>query len=102
MKLLPRLYAPNSGRVLIDGYDIDKIELYSLRRQIGIVLQDPLLFSGTVAENIALLIQTLKVKTSFEQLGLLAPTISLWSYHLGTAHRWENAAVLSAVVNANV
>jgi ATP-binding cassette, subfamily B, bacterial HlyB/CyaB len=54
MKLLPRLYSPNSGRVLIDGYDIDKVELYSLRRQIGIVPQDPLLFSGTVAENIAL------------------------------------------------
>ena len=54
MKLLPRLYRPNNGRVLIDGYDIDKIELYSLRRQIGIVPQDPLLFSGTVAENIAL------------------------------------------------
>ena len=54
MKLLPRLYSPNSGRVLIDCYDIDKVELYSLRRQIGIVPQDPLLFSGTVAENIAL------------------------------------------------
>ena len=54
MKLLPRLYSPNEGRVLIDGYDIDKVELYSLRRQIGIVPQDPLLFSGTVAENIAL------------------------------------------------
>ena len=54
MKLLPRLYAPDRGRVLIDGYDIDKVELYSLRRQIGIVPQDPLLFSGTVSENIAL------------------------------------------------
>lgn len=54
MKLLPRLYSPDSGRILIDGYDIDKVELYSLRRQIGIVPQDPLLFSGTVAENIAL------------------------------------------------
>ena len=54
MKLLPRLYSPNKGRVKIDGYDIDKIELYSLRRQIGIVPQDPLLFSGTVSENIAL------------------------------------------------
>jgi ATP-binding cassette subfamily B protein len=53
-KMLSRLYSPNSGRVLIDGYDIDKVELYSLRRQIGIVPQDPLLFSGTVAENIAL------------------------------------------------
>ena len=54
MKLLPRLYSPNEGRILIDGYDIDKVELYSLRRQIGIVPQDPLLFSGSVSENIAL------------------------------------------------
>jgi ATP-binding cassette, subfamily B, bacterial HlyB/CyaB len=54
MKLLTRLYAPTSGRILIDHYDIDKVELYSLRRQIGIVPQEPLLFSGTVAENIAL------------------------------------------------
>ena len=54
MKLLPRLYEPGEGRILIDGYDIAKVELYSLRRQIGIVPQDPLLFSGTVSENIAL------------------------------------------------
>jgi subfamily B ATP-binding cassette protein HlyB/CyaB len=54
MKLLPRLYAPEQGRILIDGYDIDKVELYSLRRQIGIVPQDPLLFSGSVSDNIAL------------------------------------------------
>ena len=53
-KLLSRLYSPTQGRVLMDGYDIDKVELYSLRRQIGIVPQEPLLFSGTVAENIAL------------------------------------------------
>ncbi|MBM5820109.1 MAG: peptidase domain-containing ABC transporter, partial [Cyanobacteria bacterium K_DeepCast_150m_m2_101] len=53
-KMLSRLYAPNSGRILIDGYDIDKVELYSLRRQIGIVPQEPLLFSGSVAEYIAL------------------------------------------------
>ncbi|WP_216912441.1 MULTISPECIES: peptidase domain-containing ABC transporter [unclassified Synechococcus] len=54
MKLLPRLYAPTKGRILVDGYDIDKVELYSLRRQVGIVPQDPLLFSGTISENIAL------------------------------------------------
>ena len=54
MKLLPRLYEPEEGRIVIDGYDIGKVELYSLRRQIGIVPQDPLLFSGTVGENIAL------------------------------------------------
>jgi subfamily B ATP-binding cassette protein HlyB/CyaB len=54
MKLLPRLYSPTKGRILVDGYNIDKVELYSLRRQIGIVPQDPLLFSGTISENIAL------------------------------------------------
>ena len=54
MKLLSRLYAPREGRITIDGYDINKVELYSLRRQIGIVPQDPLLFSGSVSENIAL------------------------------------------------
>jgi ATP-binding cassette, subfamily B, bacterial HlyB/CyaB len=54
LKLLPRLYEPKSGKILIDGYDIAKVELYSLRRQIGMVLQDTLLFDGTVRENIAL------------------------------------------------
>jgi len=53
-KMLSRLYAPDKGKIKIDGYDIAKVELYSLRRQIGIVPQEPLLFSGTVAENIAL------------------------------------------------
>ena len=54
MKLLPRLYEPQIGKIKIDDYDISKVELYSLRRQIGIVPQDPLLFAGTVSENIAL------------------------------------------------
>lgn len=54
MKLLPRLYPLESGRILVDGYDISKVELYSLRRQVGIVPQEPLLFEGTVRENIAL------------------------------------------------
>ena len=54
MKLLPRLYQPARGRIFIDDYDIGKVDLNSLRRQIGIVPQDSLLFEGTVAENIAL------------------------------------------------
>ncbi|MFM6755326.1 MAG: peptidase domain-containing ABC transporter, partial [Dolichospermum sp.] len=54
MKLLLRLYETESGRILVDGYDIAKVELYSLRRQIGVVPQDTLLFDGTVQENIAL------------------------------------------------
>ena len=50
---LPRLYSPNEGHS-VDGYDIDKVELYSLRRQIGIVPQEPLLFTGSVSDNVAL------------------------------------------------
>jgi ATP-binding cassette subfamily B protein len=54
MKLLPRLYVPEAGRILIDGYDIAKLELGSIRRQLGIVPQDSLLFDGSVRENIIL------------------------------------------------
>lgn len=54
MKLLLRLYEVESGRILIDNYDISKVELYSLRRQVGVVPQETLLFDGTVQENIAL------------------------------------------------
>ncbi len=53
-KLLPRLYELENGRILVDGYDISKVELYSLRQQIGIVPQESLLFEGTIQENIAL------------------------------------------------
>ncbi|PZO38657.1 MAG: peptidase C39 [Pseudanabaena frigida] len=53
-KLISRLYDPESGRILIDDYDISKVELYSLRHQIGVVLQDTWLFDNTVKENIAL------------------------------------------------
>ena len=53
-KLLSRLYEPEGGRILIDGYDINRVELYSLRRQIGVVPQDTLLFEGSILDNIAL------------------------------------------------
>jgi len=52
LKLLPRFYEPDTGRLLIDGMDINKVELYSLRRQIGVVPQDSLLFDGTIKENL--------------------------------------------------
>ena len=54
LKLLPRFYRPAEGKVLIDGLDINKVELYSLRRQIGVVPQDSLLFDGTIRENLLL------------------------------------------------
>lgn len=54
LKMLPRFYKANSGKVLIDGLDINKVELYSLRRQIGVVPQDSLLFDGTIRDNLLL------------------------------------------------
>ena len=54
MKLLPKLYSPEDGQIFIDGFDIQKVDLASLRRQVGIVPQDSILFEGTIAENIAL------------------------------------------------
>ncbi len=53
INLILRFYDVTAGAVLIDGIDIRSVTQASLRRQIGIVLQDNLLFSGTVAENIA-------------------------------------------------
>jgi ABC-type multidrug transport system fused ATPase/permease subunit len=51
--LLPRFYDVSSGRVAIDGADVRDLQLTSLRREIGIVAQDPFLFSASVRENIA-------------------------------------------------
>lgn len=53
MALLPRFYDPAGGRILIDGIDIRSVTLKSLRRQIGIVTQDSVIFPGTIAQNIA-------------------------------------------------
>ncbi|MHC5251040.1 ABC transporter ATP-binding protein [Listeria kieliensis] len=53
MNLLNRFYNVDSGEILFDGKDIRDIELHSLRKQVGIVLQDSVLFSGTIHDNIA-------------------------------------------------
>jgi subfamily B ATP-binding cassette protein HlyB/CyaB len=53
-KLIQRLYVPESGRVLIDGIDLAMVDPAWLRRQIGVVLQENVLFNCTVRENIAL------------------------------------------------
>src|SRR6266536_5483023 len=53
LSLVPRFYDPTSGFVTVDGHDVREIKKQSLRAQIGIVLQDTLLFSTTIRENIA-------------------------------------------------
>ncbi|MBD1846082.1 peptidase domain-containing ABC transporter [Cyanobacteria bacterium FACHB-63] len=54
MKLLPRLYLSDSGSITIDDYDVSKVDLHSLRSQVGVVSQDAVLFQGTIRDNIAL------------------------------------------------
>ncbi len=53
INLLPRFYDPTEGRITVDGHDLRDLKVESLRRQIGIVLQETTLFSGTIRENIA-------------------------------------------------
>ena len=52
VSLLPRLLEPDEGRVLLDGMDVATVNLIALRRQIGVVTQETVLFRGTIAENI--------------------------------------------------
>ena len=54
VQMIDRLYRPKSGRISIDGYDIEKLQIAGLRRRIGYVPQDSLLFEGTVLDNIRL------------------------------------------------
>jgi ABC-type multidrug transport system fused ATPase/permease subunit len=51
-KLIARFYDPDVGEVRVDGTDLREVELVGYRRQLGVVLQDPFLFSGTIADNI--------------------------------------------------
>jgi ABC-type multidrug transport system fused ATPase/permease subunit len=52
VQLLTRFYEPQSGRILLDGHDIRELEQKNLRRAVGVVLQDNVLFSGSVLENL--------------------------------------------------
>jgi ATP-binding cassette subfamily B protein len=53
INLIPRFYDVSEGKILIDGHDVREVKLDSIRSQIGIVLQDTTLFTGTIRENIA-------------------------------------------------
>jgi ABC-type multidrug transport system fused ATPase/permease subunit len=52
ISLIGRFYDVSRGRITVDGHDLRYIQMHSLRRQLGIVLQDPFLFSGSIKENI--------------------------------------------------
>ncbi|PWT88220.1 MAG: antibiotic ABC transporter ATP-binding protein [Proteobacteria bacterium] len=73
ISLLLRFYDIQRGQILLDGVDIRLINLQDLRRQFGIVLQDPFLFSGSIESNIRLGSQTIdraQVESAVEQIGL--------------------------------
>ena len=53
LAMVPRLFDPDAGRVVIDGQDIREVSVRSLRRQIGMVTQEVVVFAGTIADNIA-------------------------------------------------
>src|SRR5688572_4461702 len=53
LALVPRFFDPAAGRVLVDGTDVRRLDLDSLRRSVGFVFQDSVVFSGTIADNIA-------------------------------------------------
>lgn len=87
INLLCRFYRPQSGQILVDGHDIFARELISYRKQIGLVLQEPFLFSGTLRENLQFgapqatdeqmwqVLDTVGLAESFRQQGITLETM---------------------------
>jgi ABC-type multidrug transport system fused ATPase/permease subunit len=72
-KLVGRFYDPADGAVLVDGHDLRSLDLRAYRRQLGVVLQDPFLFSGTLADNI----RFAKPEATDEQVAEVAGSVGL-------------------------
>ncbi len=91
--LLARFYDPTEGRILVDGQDIREFNVHSLRRQVGIVMQDNILFSGTIADNIkygrmgatdAEMIEAAKAANAHEFIAKLPQGYETWLGERGT------------------
>ncbi len=76
VKILTRFFDPQGGSIEIDDQDISKVDLYSLRSQIGVVPQDSLLFDGTIQENIAFT----RPEASFEEIQTAAKVACAHSF----------------------
>ena len=92
INLIPRFYDVTEGVVRIDGHDIRDVTLDSLRSQIGIVLQETNLFSGSIRDNIAYGRRKHRRRMWRPPPMLPQRTTSSWSSHAATKRRWANAA----------
>jgi ATP-binding cassette subfamily B protein len=85
LKLLTGFYGPTEGRILVDGVDMRDFELSSLRARIGLVSQEPFIFNGTLAENVALG----RWRTTLEELVAVARAAGLEDFIASLPDRYE-------------
>jgi ATP-binding cassette subfamily B protein len=85
VQLVARFYDPTAGRVLIDGVDIREVALDDLRSRIALVPQDPVIFSGTIADNL----RYAKPDATLDQLKEAAEQASALDYIMATEHGFD-------------
>lgn len=87
IKLVARFHDPTAGRVLVDGHDLCNVTQNSLRSQMGIVLQDPFLFNGTVRENI----RYGRLEASDDEVELAARTVGAHEFIIALKDGYESS-----------
>ncbi len=85
VNLISRFYNLKSGQVLIDGQDISKVTLHSLRSQMGIMLQDTFIFSGTIADNV----RYGKLDATQEEIEAACKTVSAHDFIVHSANGYQ-------------
>ena len=101
VSLIPRFYDPTAGAVKIDGVDIRDYHCFALRDQIGYVLQETVLFEGTVRENIAYGRKGVTEEEIRRQQNWRTQTSSSRKCHTGTTRSWESGEKLCLADNAS-
>lgn len=87
VKLISRFHDPVSGRIRIDGYDLRDVTQQSFRKQMGIVLQDPFLFNGSVAENI----RFGRLNATNEEVEAAAKAVGAHEFIMNLRHGYDTA-----------